>query len=92
MSYTLTSHFGIPHGHAAALTVGPFIRATAARGRRPLRDGTGDRSRARSAPHFAGFTAGDSGSFEPSGCSGRLNIRRWRDGQFRVILFHVGFG
>lgn len=31
VSYTLTSEFGIPHGHAAALTVAPFVRATAAR-------------------------------------------------------------
>ena len=30
VSYTITSSFGIPHGHAVALTVAPFIRATAA--------------------------------------------------------------
>jgi alcohol dehydrogenase class IV len=30
VSYPLTSHFGVPHGHAVALTLGPFLAYNAA--------------------------------------------------------------
>lgn len=58
LSYGLTKGYGVSHGHAVALTLGPFIEAHAVAGESELQPGVDPMTHARIMQHIlAGFSA-----------------------------------